>query len=126
MPTVAPTGPGTSDTPTDAGAPAGPTDGAGEGLPDQLSAGEFRRLMLRSNRSQAVRTCYRRHARPGEEEVAIIATVNAAGRVHKLRLDPAIPLADCLRRVVLDLDFPPAARSAQHNFIFRNMTSESP
>ena len=102
------TGPGTAPVPA---------------LPDQLSAAEFRRLMLRSNRSEPVRSCYRKHARPGEDEVSVIALVTAAGRIQKPRISPEIPLADCLRKVMQKLELPPATRPAQHNFVYRHPDS---
>lgn len=76
--------------------------------------------MLRSNRTEAVRNCYRQHARPGEEDIAVIALVTPEGRMQKPRISPALPLADCLRKVMVKLEFPPAARAAQHNFIYRH------
>ena len=87
---------------------------------EQLSAGEFRRLMLRSNRTEAARDCYRKHARPGEEEISVIALVNPAGRIQKPRISPEVPLAGCLRKLIAKLEFPPAARPAQHNFVYRH------
>ncbi|HEY0135652.1 MAG TPA: hypothetical protein VGB85_16325, partial [Nannocystis sp.] len=90
-------------------------------LPEQLSAQEFRRIMLRSNRTTQVRTCYRRHARPGEEDVSLIGIVSAAGKIQKLRMEPAIPLTECLKPIVQKIEFPQAQRPAQHNFIYRNM-----
>ena len=97
-----------------------PAPAPDEPPPEQLSAGEFRRLMLRSNRSEAARSCYRKHARPGEEDIAVIAKVTPAGRIQKPRVSPEIPLADCLRKMIVTLEFPTAARPAQHNFIYRN------
>lgn len=110
------TGP-TTDPTTD------PTTAPVPALPDQLSAAEFRRLMLRSNRSEPVRSCYRKHARPGEDEVSVIALVTAAGRIQKPRISPEIPLADCLRKVMQKLELPAATRPAQHNFVYRHPDS---
>lgn len=90
---------------------------------EQLSAGEFRKLMLRSNRSEAVRSCYRKHARPGEENIEVIALVTPAGRIQKPRTSPEIPLADCLRKLIVKLEFPTATRPAQHNFVYRHPDS---
>ena len=104
--------------------PATPEPATPGELPEKLSAQEFRRIMLRSNRTSQVRTCYRRHARPGEEEVSLIGTVNEAGKIQKLRMDPAIPLTECLKPIVQKIEFPRNLRPAQHNFIYRNMFPE--
>lgn len=80
----------------------------------QLSAAEFRKILLRTNRSQRARTCYQRH---GGGDVDVVALVGRGGRVQKLRMDDS-PLADCLRKIVVRLEFPPAERQAQHNFVF--------
>ena len=90
-------------------------------LLEQLSAQEFRKIMLRSNRTTQVRTCYRRHARPGEEEVSVIGIVSTAGKIQKLRMEPAILLTDCLRPIVQKMEFPGAQRPAQHNFTYKNL-----
>ncbi|MCY1054085.1 protein kinase [Nannocystis sp. SCPEA4] len=89
---------------------APPTSG---GL-DQLSAGDFRKTLLRTNRSQKVRSCYDRH---GPGDVQLVALVGRSGKVLKLRMDDG-PLADCLRKVVLRIEFPRAAKQAQHNYVF--------
>ena len=49
--------------------------------------------------------------------------VTPEGRMQKPRVSPALPLADCLRKVMVKLEFPPAARAAQHNFIYRHPDS---
>ncbi len=122
-PEPAPT-PATPETTPAAGPPTEPATELATELPEQLSAQEFRRVMLRINRSNQVRTCYRRHARPGEEEVSMIGTITPAGKIQKLRLEPAIPLSECLKPIVLKMEFPQAVRSAQHNFIFRNVAPD--
>ncbi|WP_263429772.1 protein kinase domain-containing protein [Nannocystis pusilla] len=81
---------------------------------EQLSAGDFRKTLLRTNRSQKVRSCYDRH---GPGDVQLVALVGRSGKVLKLRMDDG-PLADCLRKVVLRLEFPRAAKQAQHNYVF--------
>ncbi|MCY0995504.1 hypothetical protein OV203_50735 [Nannocystis sp. ILAH1] len=86
----------------------------GNGGADQLSAGDFRKVLLRTNRSPRVRQCYDEHG-PGDVEV--VALVGRGGKVLKLRMAPG-PLSDCLRKVVLKLEFPRAARQAQHNYVF--------
>ncbi|MDC0715743.1 protein kinase domain-containing protein [Nannocystis bainbridge] len=86
----------------------------GNGGADQLSAGDFRKVLLRTNRSPRVRQCYDEHG-PGDVEV--VALVGRGGKVLKLRMAPS-PLSDCLRKVVLRLEFPRAARQAQHNYVF--------
>lgn len=86
------------------------------GAIEQLSAGEFRKILLRANRSPAARTCYRVHWQ-GDGDVELIATVGTRGTVRKLRMEDG-DLAGCLRKIVLGLEFPPAVRSAQHNFTF--------
>lgn len=94
-------------------------DPARTGLPEQLSAAEFRRLMLRANRLVSTRDCYRTHTTTPDRSLEMVAIVGPAGRVQKLRADPG-PLADCLRKVVRGLDFPAAQKSAQHIFVFHN------
>jgi hypothetical protein len=84
----------------------------------QLSAGEFRQVLLRSNRGPAVHACYFRHTAGVEQRVETVITVSPRGRVQKLRIESG-PLGDCLRQVVMRLEFPPAARSARHNYVFR-------
>lgn len=86
----------------------------GNGGADQLSAGDFRKILLRTNRSPRVRQCYDEH---GPGDVEIVALVGRGGKVLKLRMAPG-PLSDCLRKVVLKLEFPRAARQAQHNYVF--------
>ncbi|PCC67768.1 Serine/threonine protein kinase [Nannocystis exedens] len=86
----------------------------GNGGADQLSAGDFRKILLRTNRSQRVRQCYEEH---GPGDVEMVALVGRGGKVLKLRMDPG-PLSDCLRKVVLRLEFPRADRQAQHNYVF--------
>jgi len=91
----------------------------GSGGADQLSAADFRKVLLRTNRSQKVRSCYERH---GPGDVQLVALVGRGGKVLKLRMDDGTPLADCLRKVVLRLEFPRAARQAQHNYVFHAPT----
>ena len=43
--------------------------------------------------------------------------VGPRGKVQKLKIDEHA-LGECLRKLVLRLEFPRAARSAQHNFVF--------
>lgn len=89
---------------------------------EQLSAADFRKVMLRANRTPAARACYRSHWEQ-TSDVDVIATVGAHGRVQKLRMGEG-PLGECLRKVVLQLEFPRAARSAQHNFVFHRPDGE--
>lgn len=126
-PEPTPAEPVLAEPPPDAAVPAATAAAAAEpaDLPDKLSANEFRRVMLRINRSEAARTCYRRHARPGEEEVSAVAVVGANGRVQRVKFEPEIPLSECLRRIVLKLEFPPAANPAQWTFPFKNVDSEN-
>jgi hypothetical protein len=83
---------------------------------DQLSAADFRRIMLRASRTQRARECYERHA-AGDVEVDLVALVGAHGKVQKLKI-AGDALGECLRKIVLRLEFPRAARPAQHNFVF--------
>ena len=105
---------------------ASPAIGGGPSSGQELSAQAFRMVLLRSSQSRAVRTCYRRHARPGQEEVELTMIVSPDGRAKKIQLEPAIPLAECLRGVVRSLRFPAAIRSAQHYFTFRDLFDEAP
>lgn len=91
-------------------------EAAPPGAIEQLSAGEFRKVLLRANRSPAARTCYRDHWEDAGD-VELIATVGVRGTVRKLRMADG-GLSGCLRKLVLGLDFPPAVRPAQHNFTF--------
>lgn len=86
------------------------------GAIEQLSAGEFRKVLLRTNRSPAARACYRDHWEDAGD-VALIATVGVRGTVRKLRMADG-GLSGCLRKLVLGLEFSPAVRPAQHNFTF--------
>jgi len=88
-------------------------------LPEQLSAGEFRKVLLRANRLNSTRSCYRRHTTGPDRSVELIAVVAPEGKVQKLKIDRN-PLGDCLRKVILGLDFSPAQKSAQHNFVFHH------
>jgi serine/threonine protein kinase len=94
--------------------PAGTTD-----LPEQLSAGEFRKVLLRANRLASTRTCYRKHTTGPDRSVELIAVVAPEGRVQKLKIDRG-PLGDCLRKIVNGLEFSAAQKSAQHNFVFHH------
>jgi hypothetical protein len=98
---------------------ADPTGGAPAELPDQLSAGVFRKIMLRANRNVAVDACYKQHAPGVDQTVEAVVIVAETGRVQKIRIQ-GDELGECLRRVITRLDFPAAARPAQHNFIFQN------
>ena len=88
-------------------------------LPEQLSAGEFRKVLLRANRLASTRACYRKHTTGPDRSVELIAIVTPEGRVQKLKIDRG-PLGDCLRKIVLGLDFSAAQKSAQHNFVFHH------
>jgi hypothetical protein len=83
---------------------------------EQLTAAEFRKIMLRASRGQKARDCYDRHA-AGDVDVEVVAQVGPRGKVQKLKIDEHA-LGECLRKLVLRLEFPRAARSAQHNFVF--------
>ena len=93
--------------------------GTAADLPEQLSAGEFRKILLRANRLASTRNCYRKHTPGPDRSVELIAIVSAEGRVDKLKMERT-PLADCLRKIVNDLDFSAAQKSAQHNFVFHH------
>lgn len=114
--------------------PAAPAPDAGESLADatgegdlegdataggfdQLSAADFRRILLRTNRSPRVRACYERHGGAGRDDVELVALIGRSGRVQKLRMGED-PLAECLRKIVVRLEFPGAERQAQHNYVF--------
>jgi len=92
---------------------------APKGAPEQLSAGDFRQILLRANRSPATVKCYAQHTAGVEQRVEAVVRVSARGRVHKLKIDDG-PLGDCLKEVVERLVFPRAQRSAQHQFVFRS------
>jgi hypothetical protein len=92
-----------------------PADGARR----RVSASEFRQIMLRSNRSPAVIKCYVQHTAGVEQKVEVVVRVSTRGRVQKLRIDEG-PLGDCIKDVVERLEFPRAAESAQHQFVFRS------
>lgn len=83
---------------------------------DQLSAADFRKIMLRASRTQKARDCYDKHA-VGDIPVELVALVGPRGKVQKLKIGEDA-LGECLRKIVLRLEFPRAARSAQHNFVF--------
>ena len=105
-------------TPTDPAVDPAPPSNIGD-RPEQLSAADFRKVLLRANRLVSTRSCYRKHTDGSDRSVEIIAIVSPEGRVQKLRVDPD-PLADCLRKVVLGLDFPSAQKQAQHIFVFHH------
>ncbi len=88
-------------------------------LPEQLSAGEFRKILLRANRLASTRNCYRKHTPGPDRSVELIAIVSPEGRVDKLKMERN-PLGDCLRKIVNGLDFSAAQKSAQHNFVFHH------
>ena len=96
---------------------------APQGTPEQLSAGDFRQILLRTNRSPATIKCYVQHTAGVEQKVEAVVRVSARGRVQKLKIDEG-PLGDCLKQVVERLTFPRAQRSAQHQFVFRSPVQE--
>lgn len=100
---------------------AAPALAPGE-LPEQLSAGEFRKILLRANRTAAVGECYKKFSSGPDRGYPMVAMIAATGRVQKLRMEPT-PLGDCLRKVVVRLDFPAATRQAQHNYVFHDPRS---
>jgi len=89
-----------------------------DGARQQVSAHEFRQIMLRSNRSPAIVKCYVQHTAGVEQKVEVVVRVSSRGRVQKLKIDEG-PLGDCIKQVVERLEFPRAAESAQHQFVFR-------
>ena len=89
-------------------------------LPEQMSAGEFRKILLRANRLTSTRNCYRKHTPGPDRTVELIAVVSAEGHVEKFLKLERSPLGDCLRKVITGLDFPAAQKSAQHNFVFHH------
>jgi serine/threonine protein kinase len=118
LPVAEPTPPA-EPAPAPAPAPAETAAAAAGERPEQLSAGEFRKVLLRANRLGSTRTCYRRHSSDSDRSVELIAIVGADGRVQKLKMERT-PLADCLRKVVLGLEFSTAQKTAQHNFVFHH------
>ena len=109
------------DPPTEPVDPPTPAVATADGeTPEQLSAGEFRKIMLRANRLNSTRTCYRRHSGDADHAVEVIAIVGTDGRMQKfLKLERG-PLGDCLRKVMLGLKFSSAQKTAQHNFVFHH------
>ena len=109
------------DPPTEPAAAPTPAVATADGeTPEQLSAGEFRKIMLRANRLNSTRTCYRRHSGDADHAVEVIAIVGTDGRMQKfLKLERG-PLGDCLRKVMLGLKFSSAQKTAQHNFVFHH------
>lgn len=105
-------------------APALPAT-APDDLPEQLSAGEFRKVLLRANRLGSTRACYRKHSPEPDRSVELVAIVSPEGKIQKLKLG-GHPLADCLRKVVLALEFSPAQKPAQHNFVFHHPDVNQP
>ena len=85
---------------------------------EQLSAIEFRQLLLRVNRSPAVVKCYMQHTAGVEQKVEVVVRVSTRGKIVKLRIDDG-PLGACLRGVVEVLEFPRADKQSQHQFVFR-------
>lgn len=111
-PEPAPEPPPAEDTPEDDAPIPGVTR-------EQLGAGEFRGVLLRSNRGPAVTSCYMLHTAGVEQRVEVVVRVGARGRVQKLRIEDG-PLGDCLRKVIEKLTFPPAMRSSQHQYVFKS------
>lgn len=91
--------------------------GEGTSESEQLSAREFRRVMLRASRGEAVRNCFVRHGDRNFPDVEVVALIGPSGRPQRVRIGEG-ELADCLRKIVIALDFPPAQQAAQHNFVF--------
>ncbi|MBL9106746.1 MAG: hypothetical protein JNL82_37840 [Myxococcales bacterium] len=111
-PEAAPEPPPADDTPEDEAPIPGVTR-------EQLGAGEFRGVLLRSNRGPAVTSCYMLHTAGVEQKVEAVVRVGARGRVQKLRIEDG-PLGECLREVIEKLTFPPALRSSQHQYVFKS------
>lgn len=99
--------------------PSEPGETPSNSAREQVTAHEFRQIMLRSNRSPAIIKCYMQHTAGVEQKVEVVVRVSTRGRVSKLKVDSG-PLGDCIRGIVEKLEFPDAQKSAQHQFVYRS------